>query len=418
MPTPIEQPPSIAPHHLQRLARSGVSPAVLTARRYETAVTKAAVEKLGFSRVQCNPPALVIPMYDAAGNRVGVQIRPEPAGSQADIERANREANRVFRAQGNQAGRGWCTRDGTPREGRSPQCLPVSTGEDVPEGHSLNSRLLALEVRPGDVLEPSKYQTLSRLLKLGRQGLVAGVMASFLTWLAPRYDEERKNLHGQREEFRGVFREKGRLPRAVDIAADLLAGFEVFLDFCLEQGAITEGNLDSLWEAMHHALNEVLEEQTQTTEEADPVSRYLSLLVTALTTGYAHLKDRSNKVPLRSPTLWGWKEMADWVAGADDDSDSEQICKTGYAPQGAQIGWVSDHQVFLEIEASLIVVQTLARDSSLRPLPLTKRSLGKALQARGLLRKGIRDSVDQAPPDRERDRRRGVKAAPDGAFDL
>ena len=50
--------------------------------------TKAAVEKLGFSRPQCNAPALVIPMYDAAGERVGVQIRP-------DRPRLNREGKAV-----------------------------------------------------------------------------------------------------------------------------------------------------------------------------------------------------------------------------------------------------------------------------------------------------------------------------------
>ena len=61
---------------------------MIKARLYETVETKAAVEKLGFSRVQCNPPALVIPMYDAAGNQVGVQIRP-------DQPRRNREGKPV-----------------------------------------------------------------------------------------------------------------------------------------------------------------------------------------------------------------------------------------------------------------------------------------------------------------------------------
>lgn len=309
-----------------------------------------------------------------------------PAGSQSDIERANREADRVFRAQGNRAGRGRCTRDGTPKEGRSPQCLPVSTGEDVPEGHSLNSRLLALEVRPGDVLKPSNHRALSHLQKLARRGLFAQVMASFLAWLAPRYEEQRAALREQREEFREVFREDGRLARTVDIAADVLAGFDLFLAFCLEQGAVTGDTFDHLWEAVHGALHEVLDEQAQTAEEADPVSRYLDLLVTALLTGYAHLKDRSNKLPLSSPTLWGWRETTERAAGGGAGDEAEPEFKTGYVAQGAQIGWVDVHHVYLEVEASLVVVQKLARDSSLRPLPLTTRTLGKHLQARGLLR--------------------------------
>ena len=306
-----------------------------------------------------------------------------PAGSQSDIERANREADRIFRAQGNQAGRGRCTRDGTPKEGRSPQCLPISTGEDVPEGHSLNSRLLTLEVKAGDVLCPARFKSLSLAQKLARQGLFANVMASFLTWLAPRYEDERRSLHEAKEEFRNVFRGSGRLARTVDIAADLLAGFDTFLDFCREAGALSDEAFDTLWKQMHEALDTVLVEQHKTAEEADPVSQYLSLLVTAFTTGQANLKDRANQVPQYQAELWGWKECHQKGNGEGEGASRES--KAYFVPQGVQIGWVSDHHVYLEIEASVAVVQKLAKDSSLRPLPLTKRTLGKTLQARGFL---------------------------------
>jgi len=313
-----------------------------------------------------------------------------PAGSQSDIERANREADRVFRAQGNQAGRGRCTRDGTPKDGRSPRCLPISTGEDVPEGHSLNSRLLALEVKAEDVLIPSRFKSLTAAQKMARQGLLAKVMASFLSWLAPRYEEERQTLHEQKEDFREVFRETGRLPRSVDIAADLLAGLDMFLDFCRQQHAISNEKFDGLWTEMHTALHSILDEQRTTTEEADPVSRYLSLLVTAFTTGYAHVKDTANRVPQNTwysttPDLWGWKECLRKVEETDEKVHTQTDDRFSYVPQGPQIGWVSRDEVYLEIEASLAVVQKLARDSSLRPLSLSKRSLGKSLAARGFL---------------------------------
>jgi hypothetical protein len=308
-----------------------------------------------------------------------------PAGSQSDIERANREADKVFRAQGNQAGRGRCTRDGTPKEGRSPQCLPISTGEDVPEGHSLNSRLLTLEVKNGDVLSPDRLKTLTIAQRLARQGLFAKVMSSFLAWLAPKYEQEREILHEQKQTFRSVFSEPGRLARSVDIAADLLAGFDMFMDFCRDQQGVTEEKFDDLWLQIHDALNTILDEQKATTEEADPVSRYLSLLITAFTTGYAHLKDQRNQVPPRWPDLWGWKECFREVEEKDGNGEIQKTQTSYFVSQGPQIGWVSHDEVFLEIEASLAIVQKLSRDSSLRPLPLTKRSLGKSLEARGLL---------------------------------
>lgn len=308
-----------------------------------------------------------------------------PAGSQSDIERANRDADRVFRAQGNQAGRGRCSRDGTPRESRPPRCLIVSTGEDVPEGHSLNSRLLTLEVKPGDVLHPDKLEALSAAQKYARRGLFAKVMASFLAWLAPKYEEERQILHEQKQTFREVFRESGRLARSVDIAADLLAGFDQFMDFCREAGAISEEQGEFLWQQMHDALHAVLDEQKKTAEEADPVSRYLSLLITAFTTGYAHLKSRGNQVPRSRPELWGWKECSREVEERDETGATYTTSKPYFVPQGPQIGWADHEEVYLELEASLAVAQKLAKESSLRPLSLTKRTLGKALQARRLL---------------------------------
>ena len=78
----------LATHHKARLSRSGVIDAVANARRYETADTKTALEKLGFSRNQCIAPALVIPLFNHRGEQVGVQIRP-------DKPRLNREAKPV-----------------------------------------------------------------------------------------------------------------------------------------------------------------------------------------------------------------------------------------------------------------------------------------------------------------------------------
>src|SRR5208283_2541969 len=65
-----------------------------------------------------------------------------PQGSQSDVDRAHRDADRLFRGQGNNSGRSRCNRDGTPKEGKSPRGLIASTGEESPRGHSLNARIL------------------------------------------------------------------------------------------------------------------------------------------------------------------------------------------------------------------------------------------------------------------------------------
>ena len=63
-----------------------------------------------------------------------------PTGSQGDVQRLHREADRVFRSQGNNAGRGRMNRDGSLRPVKPPRGLILSTGEDVPRGQSLRAR--------------------------------------------------------------------------------------------------------------------------------------------------------------------------------------------------------------------------------------------------------------------------------------
>ena len=66
------------------------------------------------------------------------------------MQRSHRDADRLFRGQGNHAGRLRMRSDGGLRPAKPPRALTLSTGEDVPKGQSLRARLLVLEVSPGD----------------------------------------------------------------------------------------------------------------------------------------------------------------------------------------------------------------------------------------------------------------------------
>ena len=75
-----------------------------------------------------------------------------PKGSSSDVDRQHRDADRIFRGQGNTSGRGRLGRDGISLSGaHPPRGLTLSTGEDVPRGQSLNSRFWLVEFSPGDV---------------------------------------------------------------------------------------------------------------------------------------------------------------------------------------------------------------------------------------------------------------------------
>ena len=55
-----------------------------------------------------------------------------PSGSTADVQRYHRDADRVFRAQGNNSGRQRMRADGSLRAAKAPRGIVVSTGEDTP----------------------------------------------------------------------------------------------------------------------------------------------------------------------------------------------------------------------------------------------------------------------------------------------
>ena len=74
-----------------------------------------------------------------------------PSGTQTDVARLHATADRVLRGVGNRGGRGRMQADGTLRPDFPPRGIVIGTGEDAPRGQSLRSRMVILDVAPGDV---------------------------------------------------------------------------------------------------------------------------------------------------------------------------------------------------------------------------------------------------------------------------
>jgi hypothetical protein len=155
-------------------------------------------------------------------------------GSQHDIQQVNRNAETVFRALGNRAGRGRAARDGSPREAAPPECLVVSTGEVRPSGKSLNARVLNIEINPGDILGDSDHKQSNQLAHAqadAREGAFARTTTAFIQWTAPQLDDRRRQLHELANTNRQSFWKSCRHARLANTAGELLASFEIFLEF-------------------------------------------------------------------------------------------------------------------------------------------------------------------------------------------
>jgi len=113
-----------------------------------------------------------------------------PTGSQSDVQRLHKEADRVLRAQGNRSGRQRMRPDGSLRPPKPPRGLIFSTGEDVPRGQSLRARIFVVELKNDDL----DWNRVTACQSDAANGFFAQALAGFVRFLAPRYPKVLENL--------------------------------------------------------------------------------------------------------------------------------------------------------------------------------------------------------------------------------
>ena len=284
-----------------------------------------------------------------------------PAGGPADVE-LHGTAERLFRAAGNHQGRSRMSGYGRLTEGRPPRSLLLATGEAVPRGQSLRARLLIVEVRPAEV---DQWQ-LSQCQSAAQQGQLSAATGAFLSWIAERYEVLQHNLQTGVRELRNqilpcIFH--ARLPSAL---AELQTGWEIWVQFALEAGAIGAQEKVDLAHRCTKALSELAVLQAPYQASHDPALRFVALLQAALAGGVAHVADRMGGPP-EAASLWGWRRKP---AGRK------------WLPCGVCIGWVAGGDLYLDSSASYQAAQQAA---GTQQLVVNEQTLRRRLRERGLL---------------------------------
>jgi hypothetical protein len=162
----------------------------------------------------------------------------------------------------------------------------------------------------------------------------------------------------------------GTHARTAGIVAELQAGFEQFLDFAADAGALTPAENVELASRCWRALLVAARIQAKYQIGSDPGLRYFALLRLALAAGEAHVVDRQGRMPAE-PELWGWRQNSD-----------------GWKSAGVRIGWLDGEDLLLEPSVSYAVAQAVAGGDR---IALSEQALRRRLHQRRLLA-----SVDQA----------------------
>jgi hypothetical protein len=291
-----------------------------------------------------------------------------PNGTSTDINKLHATAERVIRAQGNQAGRFRMRADSTLAGSLPPRGLIVATGEDLPRGQSLQARLVVVQIATGDIDVPR----LTEAQTSGENGTYALVMAAFTQRLARladagglsgRLDTRRKELRAEAI--------RGNHTRMPDNIASLMVGVEEFLNYSLEAGAISKRERTQLLSGAWVALSKQANMQASQVAGTDPASRFVSLIAATVSAKSAHIEGIKGVTPVCATAL-GW----------DHRGSGHQ---TYLSANGPTIGWIEGDDLYLEPETAMACAKRLAREQG-NELPFSDRRIHKALHEAGLLK--------------------------------
>lgn len=298
----------------------------------------------------------------------------KPVGGQVEVNRLHAAADALFRAAGNQAGRGRRSANLQQRAAYHPRGLILATGEDLPRGQSLRARLTILDVQKGDIDRAG----LTALQAHARAGLFRQAMAGYLRWLAPQIDHQKAALpeliRRLRDEALAAGFAAGHSRTPSDYGS-LMAGLLLLVEFATDAGALTAPEAHAFQELAGDALRRLMAAQGEQQREEDEVIRFFALLRSALDSGRCHVSDRLNQgAPKVHPHSWGWRS----VPPGDGDEAARM------EPNGSRVGWTDGQTLWLDGEAAYAVVTSFARSQSAE-LAVGKGTLYKRIHERGLL---------------------------------
>jgi hypothetical protein len=295
-----------------------------------------------------------------------------PTGSTTDVQRQHKEADRLFRGQGNRAGRQRMGADSSLRPTKAARGLVTSTGEDTPRGQSLRARMLVLEISPGDFgpPPPELNPRLSAYQQVAAAGKYATALAGFIRWLASQYGKIRNRLRQEQVGLREQATAEGQHARTPGIIADLALGLRYLLNFAQSVGAISETEGADLYKRGWAALAEAAAAQAGHIGSGEPAGLFVRLLSAAIASGRAYVAGPEGLAP-KEAERWGWRRRS--------SGPSEE-----WQPQGYQIGWVDGQDLYLEPDAAYAAAQELAREQG-DSFPVTAQTLRKRLREKGYL---------------------------------
>ena len=296
-------------------------------------------------------------------------------GTATEVSKLHGSAERVLRGQGNQSGRDRLTTSTDIRGAYVPRGLILATGEDIPNGHSLQARCVIVSIDKGATDMP----TLTRLQEAAGHGQLSQIMSDFIRWVAGKADNNdiKKLLDQIQAECKEGIVHRGHA-RMQDNLVTLLSGFWLFLEFGKDCNTLSDMTIRELKTKAFKAAKTLVQLQTTVNQEGSDTDRFIGHLQSALQMGKAHLAGQGGSEPAH-PSALGWK-----LTGAGDYQRTEG--------QGPKIGWAFDGYIYLDLRAALSVIRPLSTQAG-NYLGSSAQAISKALKEAGKLEKYSEERV-------------------------
>lgn len=283
-----------------------------------------------------------------------------PVGTAWQVRTLQAKADQIVRGQGNQAGRARMT--DTIKMGTTffPRGVILSTGEDIPEGHSVRGRMIIIELSPGDVEAAKLKAGQDKRQSYGR------AIAQWVKWLAS-FDSEtlhRDYAQQERDKYLGIGHS-----RTPSIIGELVATARLMAEWLEAIGAFQQSDRAELVRRATEAVIDAAKNQDAYLLDADPVTAFQEAIRVILTTGMGHVRTRNGGIPTNAERL-GWTPQ---------QTPGEMQT---YKSNGPRLGWVDQEQNELYIDPANI--QTIRRHAGGK-LAITPQTLTKRLKEGGAL---------------------------------
>lgn len=288
-----------------------------------------------------------------------------PAGTAWQQRSYQQIADKIIRAQGNQAGRARLTDISSLQVTMYPRGSILSTGEDVPEGHSVRARMMISEITPGDI-KPTQLSSWQK-----KRELYQGTTFHLIKYIAANDLYESEVIKALSDKYRDECLGIGHT-RTPSMMGKMVAVIDVFLEFAATMKVISEAERTKLLKEAKSTIFKIGGEQQQYLEDADPVDIFLQSIRNVLSVGTGHIRSISGGVPKQAEIL-GWT-----VEHPDSDMPS-------YKARGATIGWVKWDEgiIFIDTGSGYNIIKKNAGAE----MSLTKNTLIKRIKDSGELRR-------------------------------